>query len=66
MNWTKTFLYRIEAPSADADNATLPVPNSIDIPFNTDAIRTLGIYVDQISQAWKSHITHRMKTRFDL
>ena len=62
MNWTKTFLYRIGAPDADADDPPPPDPDPTDIPFNTDTIRTLGIYVgtdDQITQAWKSHITHK-------
>ena len=65
MNWTKTFLYRIGTPGADADDPPPPDPGPTDIPFNTDAIRTLGIYVgtdDQISQTWKSYITHKMKT----
>ena len=69
MNWTKTFLHRIGAPDADADVPPPPDPDPTDIPFYTDTIRTLGIYVgtdDQITQAWKSHITHKMKTRFDL
>ncbi len=69
MNWIKTLLYRIGAPGTDADNPPPPTLDPTDIPFNTDAIRKLGIYVgtdDRISQAWKSHITHKIKTRFDL
>ena len=54
MHCTKTFLYCIGDPGAGADNSPSPVPIPTDIPFNTDAIRTLGIYVgtnDQITKA---------------
>ena len=44
---------------------TPPTSRSTLMPF----VRTLGIYIgsdDQIEQTWKSHTTHKMKTRFDL